>query len=1111
MAIQEKLVQAFDELKQGKFGESTADSVAVEAEKKYKKTPDKATDDQLKTLLVLDIARILTTAKGVEGLTQVLDRLEAQYPKGSIGTVDQKAVDTISTEIERHLKTFAAEKNIDQQLFRELGISVKNKDWDEAARLLRDEVAESLSKNEIIVSQADYFDAALDVIQNGDASELKDQLSIIDAVNDAYDNPTSGETHKQLERLDRIEVSVTRRSLKIMEQPVLPVDVEPTFKVTQSVVAKKTEVLQGLDSLKGKADIPPMDIRILSQFQRELDDDWSKISSGVDLESWAKGNEDREITISEVNSIVNHILYLEKAGVIPASSPEQREYLTELQQATSAVKRLWREREVREGELATPVEQTTPEIRKRIKINQANIELINQLQNGDNFAAWAHANRDWRPEDITDEGVSVESELFKLVGRGLINYKNGVITWLVSREEFFDEVSQLARDVSAIVPEVNQIPFSRSLKPRLYQMLMESEAPPGKREDLGWAKDAVFRLYTMGYVKESLWRNGGNLEALCKAALGLLGQGGEDSVYSSLFHFNETIRNIGSGILNENGKEAEILKLDLRDILDFSEHYSRLKDGKRSWLNAISSGELNKNGDGTSLPARKEFFKDYMKWVLNRQLDMGEIDVNTHAQRIGLINNNENYERIFDVYGGHYTNMVKVFESIHLRYGQVAVNQVTSGDAFEFCSPPGGEAAYKFHKNTVFKFNARYVGSAKYAPFLDGKVDTGMVSAPAYFRKETLPHFMMAHSEVGSNPGADKYFFSGVASEADKKRYAGQFVDFWKPAIFDSDDHGGKYRDTDEVRMVEDTIDIAMRQIASMSPSQLEFTKYMDYKMISNASGFNFEEIFRKKGITDPVEKFKYFVGQWGNRYYEWNTLRSKRVADFYNSYVQKSYNEVRTGAMALSLNATSEEAIMAIATAHDAYNPSTGFIEDMHENVLDQMNHEPTFLGIPLPPNPFTGLRMPKTEFGKGWKNVGMKGEKSGIDLNGKFESSLKSLIPGALKRNSYASYYSRRRDPEWTRPLILEAAYQAGELSPELFEKRMKTYKAEMYFGPKISKRGNLRWGHVFPPSTLYYGIKGYLIDKLHLDWEDIVYITKKTNEKAVEDIKKKANFKI
>ncbi len=1114
MAIQEKLGEGFEAAQHSGFGEAGADGVVKEALKQIKrdKGPSKLSPDQTRTLLLLDILRTLSADKGLTGIKSTLDRLETQFSVAAMASFGQKDIDVIAEQLERQGKKFQADVGgPDKDLLKDVGLLVRSSRWADASALVRRAIVDANTRREIDSTQNTRLVQSVDDFDSANLGRMRSRIVGLEMEQVARKVPGTGEIANEMERAARLEVGVARRYVEILRGTPQQDDIDPSLKIDTAVIAE-ADINSFVNDLHSRSPkIAMADERRLRHFKQEVTSNWSDLNTGIDLDEWSRGSDsvhqDRQRYIREASAVANHVLFLKARGEVILSTNEE-EYLRAVQKATSAVKRSWVEEAVHEGEAATPTDELTPDEVRELKKQASNIGLLAEMGSGQGFADWAKRQRTRNPRgswnldtESSEGGFSFQEKIMELRDAGMLEIEDGQIVWLKGPDEFFGVMSELARDVSAIVPEVNQIPFSRSPKAMLYQALMESAAHPGSRGDLAWAKDAVFRLYTMGYVKEALWKKGGDVESFAGAALALLGQGEDDTVYSSLFRFHETVRERGS--TGEIGDE--IIKIDLRDMLDFSERYSRVRDGKRSWLNAISAGELNSGvHDATSKPQRMEFFYDYMKWVLDRQLDMGEIDANTHTKRIAAIGtsaHDRKHENIFDVYGQYYTNLVKVMQSIQLRYGEVAVNQVISGGGFEFCNPPGGEAPYKYHKNTVWKFCARYVPNNKFAEFLDaydGGVDMAMVSSIAYARKETVPHFCLESSEPGANPGADKYFFETEANLSNRAKWAKQWVNFWKPAMFDSDAHrDGKYRDTDEIRMIEETQEIAERQLNSWSAADLGFIDHVDYTKLSEASGYDFEQIFQRKNITDPKEKFKYVIKNYGYKYFEWNGFRSKRVGDFYTKYLPKNYAGVYGAAIKLSMNATNDESAFEASQNIDAFSGSEKFMEDI-DVVMEKMNKR-TWLGI----------RKPKTKGGKGWLNVDQKGEKAKIDLEGDFELSLKGLLPGALSRTSLAGYYLRHRDPDWMRPVLWEQAYERGQMRPETFEKRMRDYKGEMYFGAGVAGTG-FRWGYV-PILTPFTLARGWFVDKLHLDVDDFWWITRKANKDFWEEFKKVMNIKV
>ena len=1111
MAVQEKLGQGFETVQHIGFGEANADNRVKEAVKQVKKDkgPGKLSSEQAKTLLVLDILKTFSTDKGLVGIKTTLDRLEAQFPTSGLGAIDQKSVDVIAEQLERQGKKFQAEiGGTDQDLFKEVGLLVRGSKWTEASALVRRAIVDANTRGDIDSAQNTRLTQSVDDLDSNNISQMRTRIVGLETEQLSRRVPGTGEIATEMERATQLEVRVARRYVEILKGTPQQNDIDPNFSFDSTVVSEPAidNFIGDLHNRSSRVAIA--DERRLKRFKQETTGNWSSLSTGIDLESWSRGSDsvhqDRQRVIREASAVASHILFLRDRGEVTLSS-EERTYLEALQKATSAVKRSWVEDAIHEGEAMAPTDELTPEEMRELKRQAANMNLLAEIGSGQGFADWARQQRARGPRrgwnldtESAEDGFSFQEKIMELRDAGMLEIDGGQIVWLKGPDEFFGVVAELARDVSAIVPEVNQIPFSRSPKAMLYQALMESSAHPGGRGDLAWAKDAVFRLYTMGYVKEALWKKGGDVESFSGAALALLGQGEDDSVYSSLFRFHETVKERSS--TGEVG--GEIIRIDLRDMLDFSEYYSRIKDGKRSWLNAISAGELDSGvHDATSKPQRMEFFYDYMKWVLDRQLDMGEIDAATHTRRmvaVGASAHDKKHENLFDVYGQYYTNLVKVMQSIQLRYGQVAVNQIIDGDGFEFCNPPGGEAPYKYHKKTAWKFDARYVPNNKFAEFLDGKVDLAMVSSIAYARKETVPHFCLENSGPGANPGADKYFFETETNLTNRAKWAKQWVKFWKPAMFDSDDHPGKeYRETDDIRMIEETQEIAKNQLSTMPVTDLEFVSHIDYTKLSEASGYDFDRIFRRKNITDSKEKFKYVIDHYGYKYFEWNGFRSKRVGDFYTKYLPKNYAGVYGAAIKLAMNATNDEAVFEASQNIDAFSGAEKFMEDM-DAAIEKINKRT-----------WGGIRKPKTRGGKGWLGVGVRGEHSTIDLNGDFESSLRGLLPGALPRTSLAGYYLRHRDPDWMRPVLWEQAYERGQMKPETFEKRMRDYKGEMYFGSTVRGSG-FRWGYI-PLLTPFALARGWFVDKMHLDIDDFWWITRKANKDFWEEFKKVMNIKV
>lgn len=1103
--IQEKLAQAFSSIKNAKFGEIKVDTEAAKAEKQLTKDPTKLNVEQSRTLLTLDITKMFGSIKGANELRRTLRRLETTYPQGNVNTWISTDIDTINSELERSLNQLNAENATENAaLFEGVGKLLAKKDYRGAAQLLREEVDAAKRNREISQAQQDVLTPAIDAMDAGQLVPMRNELNSLRTNEEMLREDRRDGVNAMNEKAEHYATITTRRSIALLKRQNVD-DINSRLWAGQNIADELQEggqIPTELGALPGRHDIVLGDLQTLRRFRSDvIGGDPNRIVNGVSLEDWSRKGDplQRQRMLRETNAVVNHILLLQRQGRLPALSNETLEYLKEVQRATGAVKRIWREDQVHQGESGIPRRVMTPAEKQAAEVSKGNTDFLSQFKTREAFTNWAQSNRNWNiGQEVvdTETGFSLQSELARLVSEGKIQdpqETGGQIVWLGSDRQFFDEVAALARRVSKIVPEVNQIPFSRSPYARLYQTLMESEAPAGKKGDLGGAKDAVFRLYTAGYVKESVWRNGGNIESMMKAGLGLLGQGDDYSVFASQWYYNERVVDI-------EGTGADIIRIDLRDMMDFVEHYSRIKDDKRSWLNAISAGELNMDiSDASSKLQRMEFFHDYMGWVLERQLDMGEITQAQYNARKTLVDDRARggaLERTFDVYGDDYTNLVKVLYSITLRYPEVAVNQNIEGDGFDFVSPPGGEAPFKHHYKTVFKFIAKYIPTNKFAAWLD-RSPVGMNSLFAFAKGEMLPHFLQGSNanNTAANPGADLYFFRHLGRNSSA---AQKFAEFWKPAIMDSDDNpGGKPMDMDEIRMIADIKEKALAQLDSWSGNKLDFVNEIDYTMISRNSGFDFEAIFQNKGITDPQEKFRYFVQHFGFRYFEPNGLRSKRVADWMLKYVPNAYATIYKSAIALSLNPNSDETIFELSTAMtDLGNPKE-FIRDMHNRVKPMVNHEPNLFGIPLPPLPGLGVRMPKTEGGKGWANVEERGERSAINLQGKKESSLSGILPGRLDRRSLVRFLTQRRDPDWMRPFILEQAYNAGQISPEIFEEMMIDYKGEMYFGKRIGNT-NLRWGYI-PPFTFLYMLRGWMVDKMHMDWDDVVYYTKKQNKET------------
>lgn len=707
--------------------------------------------------------------------------------------------------------------------------------------------------------------------------------------------------------------------------------------------------------------------------------------------------------------------------------------------------------------------------------------------------------------EMKKRGMEGEDDALKIFRQRYPEYSSrltivdGRLKWDGEVHEFYEVLRRELDEIKTSVPEeqLNQLVFVRAAA--LYMQLMGVSTKDN--EGLQQAKEAVTNNLYMQFALKSLWKAGGNFEAVQRAA-GLLLRNGADGNFFTTMKMREAIR-----LIDKDGRELKLgnrkIGFNVDDIMTTAELEA---PNKTSWLAYISHDNmgvakerLEEYGLAVTVQALKKAYlrKDISETELNKWLE----DIKNGKFKI----EKQQLEWMRDF--THYTMVAsgRAGESLWL-FNQVAPDK----DGFNYASFPGGQyvvksgpwAALYYAFYEVTKYNSEWVG----------KVLLPINGLLSFARGETMSHFItkktgdvwMKTPDGGilkTKMGAQEFFFKNVTDGTLKGNISDDFNIFMRDMLLD--ERTGKEWKARGMRAFEKARAKGAQMIAENK--HIAFAKYMDFEALETRLGHKIPGV-------KAEEKFVWMVNNMGYEMMDMESMPSKREGDLVNKY-WKYINELVTK-LKEGMDNPSLANKMAMLDLIGQYN--NGAVADFAE-FYDKMLKNIRSPGIRLKEggkwyNPFDyeiGPRRAKKK-DKSYiydKSMGQDGEY--FTLEEETESPATGWYPGRGFLWTTQELKQGFRDPHIVRRIEIDNMIRWGIVTPQEGGKMMREWQADMYFGPGIEVGGvKLRPGYI-PLLTPFYLYRGWFVDRMRLTWEDFMMITRKNNEEVWEKLKKVVNF--